>query len=259
MTDARETAGFYDALADDYHLVFTDWDASVARQGAALDAVIRHHARGPARTVLDATCGIGTQALALAGLGYRVTGSDLSPAAVERARREAARRHLEIDFHVADLRNLAAVVPGPFDVVVSADNSLPHLLTDAGLSAALESVLGRLRPGGLALITTRDYDAVQPGPPRIHPRHVHETPEGRVILFDVWDFHGETYTLSLYRLREGPAGHEVRVARTEYRLLRSTDLLRLMAAAGFQGSRLLDPGGHDYYQAVFIGHRPSPA
>jgi len=57
-------------------------------------------------SILDAACGIGTQALGLAAMGHRVTGSDLSVAAVERARRQARDRGLSIPFSVADMRHL---------------------------------------------------------------------------------------------------------------------------------------------------------
>lgn len=68
-------ARFYDELADDYHLIYADWDASIRRQGAALDALI-----GQDRAdVLDCACGIGTQAIGLALRGHRVTGTDLTP------------------------------------------------------------------------------------------------------------------------------------------------------------------------------------
>ena len=81
-------ASFYDDLASFYHLIFEDWQANMDRQGAWLDSFIR--AEWPAtRSVLDAACGIGTQALPLAARGYRVTASDISPAAVARAQREA--------------------------------------------------------------------------------------------------------------------------------------------------------------------------
>jgi SAM-dependent methyltransferase len=86
---------FYDELASLYHLVYPDWNASIERQAAALDAVIRE-CWPPVRTILDAACGIGTQALGLAQLGYHVTSSDLSPSAVARARREAVDRDLDI-------------------------------------------------------------------------------------------------------------------------------------------------------------------
>jgi 2-polyprenyl-3-methyl-5-hydroxy-6-metoxy-1,4-benzoquinol methylase len=60
---------------------------------------------------LDCTCGIGTQALPLARLGYRVTGTDISPAAVKRARAEATMRGLDADFKVSDVRDVHRHVP----------------------------------------------------------------------------------------------------------------------------------------------------
>src|SRR5436309_3564539 len=98
---------FYDQLAPFYHLVYPDWQASVAGQAAALDGILRDLCGEGPLTLLDAACGIGTQTLGLAALGHRVTASDLSPAAVARARREAARRALDVDFSVADLRRLS--------------------------------------------------------------------------------------------------------------------------------------------------------
>jgi glycine/sarcosine N-methyltransferase len=76
----------YDEIATLYHLVYPDWNAAIARQAAALDAIIREHVGPPPQSILDVSCGIGTQALGLAALGYAVTASDLSSAAVERAR-----------------------------------------------------------------------------------------------------------------------------------------------------------------------------
>src|SRR4051812_42607157 len=109
-------ANLYDELAESYHLVFADWQASMERQGAWLESFIR--AEWPAAaSVLDAACGIGTQALPLAARGYRVTASDLSTAAVARAAREAKLRGVELATAVADLRELSNV-HGQFDLVL---------------------------------------------------------------------------------------------------------------------------------------------
>ena len=45
MTDA---APFYDRLAPYYHLLYGDWETSVARQGAALARLLDSHATGNA-------------------------------------------------------------------------------------------------------------------------------------------------------------------------------------------------------------------
>src|SRR4029453_9309187 len=91
----------YDEIATLYHLIYRDWNAVIVQQAAALDAIIRQHVGQPPRSILDVSCGIGTQALGLAALGHAVTASDISSAAVERARLEAAQRNLAIDFTVA--------------------------------------------------------------------------------------------------------------------------------------------------------------
>jgi 2-polyprenyl-3-methyl-5-hydroxy-6-metoxy-1,4-benzoquinol methylase len=89
MTDPRP---FYAGLTQLYHLIYEDWDASMQRQATALDAILREVWGAGRVSVLDLSCGIGTQALGLAKLGYAVTASDLSPAEVARARAEAGNR-----------------------------------------------------------------------------------------------------------------------------------------------------------------------
>ena len=125
---------FYDGFTEDYHLVYEDWNAAVERQGAALDRLIRAIHKNPV-DVLDCSCGIGTQAIGLARLGYRVQGTDISERSLERARVEAARLGVDISFAACDFRDLNPV-EGAFDVVISCDNAIPHLLTDDDLARA---------------------------------------------------------------------------------------------------------------------------
>ena len=82
---------FYAGLTPLYHLVYPDWGKSLKRQGDILDSVI-HEMWGAASEVLDVSCGIGTQTLGLAGLGYVVTASDLSFEEVNRAKQEVQQR-----------------------------------------------------------------------------------------------------------------------------------------------------------------------
>src|SRR2546423_11373012 len=96
---------FYDELAPAYHLIYEDWDTAVEHQSVALDRLIR--SRLPdAQSVLDCSCGIGTQAIGLAGHGYNVHGTDVSERALDRARLEAIRRGLDIAFTACDIRDL---------------------------------------------------------------------------------------------------------------------------------------------------------
>lgn len=75
----------YDEIATLYHLIYPDWNAAIAQQAVALDAIIRKDVGPPPRSILDVSCGIGTQALGLAALGHAVTASDLSSTVVVRS------------------------------------------------------------------------------------------------------------------------------------------------------------------------------
>src|SRR5688500_14624444 len=115
---------FYDELAPIYHLVYADWDASIARQGDALASLIGEHWPST-RSVLDVSVGIGTQALGLARR-YAVTGSDVSPVAVARALHEAAQRGAPLTCLAADFRSLPLRAES-VATLIACDNSLPHL------------------------------------------------------------------------------------------------------------------------------------
>ena len=66
----------YDELAACYHLIFENWDASIARQAAILGPLIESACAKKPLRILDAACGIGTQAIGLAMRGHAVTGSE---------------------------------------------------------------------------------------------------------------------------------------------------------------------------------------
>ena len=149
---------FYDRMASLYHLIFEDWDESIERQGGQLAGIIHERWGNGSRSILDVSCGIGTQAIGLAKRGFVVTASDLSVEALARARAEAERRGVAIEFSVCDMRASYAHHRRQFDVVLSGDNSITHLLNDDDLLLALRQMYDCTRPGGGCLLTVRDYD-----------------------------------------------------------------------------------------------------
>ena len=108
--------------------------------------------------ILDCACGIGTQLFGLAGLGFRMTGCDLSDCAIGRARLEAQLRGLNVELFAADMRDLSLLPLSNFDGVICMDNSLPHLTKDGELARALTEIRGKMRGGGLFMASIRDYD-----------------------------------------------------------------------------------------------------
>ena len=252
---------FYDGLAAAYHLLFADWDASVGRQGEILDRLIAGRLGAEPHRVLDCSCGIGTQAIGLALRGHRVHGTDISPVAVARAQVEAARLGAPLTTEVADLRTLDSV-EGTFDVVLSCDNAVPHLLTDDDLRRAATGMRAKLRPGGLLVISIRDYDRIIAEKPRAELPRVFDRPDGRQIAFQVWDWAEDapTYTLHQYIVRE-PARRretgdresgrwETHHQATVYRALRRDELTQIVRGVGFRDVAWLGVEESGYYQPI---------
>lgn len=89
------------------------WDIG-APQPVLFDLVNRGEIGGE---VLDVGCGTGENAIFLAERGYSVTGVDISPTAIERARRKAVDRSVRLTFNVADAVELEGY-DARFDSVV---------------------------------------------------------------------------------------------------------------------------------------------
>jgi SAM-dependent methyltransferase len=248
---------FYDDLAAHYTDIFADWSTSVPRQAEILDRLIQAQGDTPPLRLLDCTCGVGTQAIGLALRGYMVQATDLSPASIEQARQYASQFGIHIDFGVADVRQLAAQVSGEFDVVISFDNALPHLIDDADLRLAARNIYAKVRPGGLFMASIRDYDqAVQDKPHVLMPR-VHDTNGERRIVFQVWDWSadGRTYTVQHFIVRGSGSNWQTLHGATLYRALQRAELSTFLGEAGFIAIQWHTPEDSGYYQPIVTAKR----
>lgn len=250
---------FYEELADTYHLIFEDWHEAVRWQGEFFNRFIRslHDENPEARFhLLDASCGIGTQALGLARHDFVVTATDLSPKSVERARKEAEKLGIPIDFGIADFRSLEQDIAGQFNVVLSADNAIPHLLSDEELRQACRNLYAKLRNEGLLVVSIRDYDAI------IQNRQCATVPrvmdEGKRMVFQVWDWAegGYHYVTNQFIMQEIDGAWHTQVNSTSYRALMRPELSSLLAEAGFIDIQWHMPSDSGFYQPIVTARKP---
>jgi glycine/sarcosine N-methyltransferase len=248
-----DAQAFYDDLADDYDALHANWPDSVRRQGEVLDALIRGELGDAPQSVLDCSCGIGTQAIGLALCGHDVLATDLSPASVMRARSEAAAMGASLDSGVADFTRLAEQVEGTFACVLSCDNSVAHLHDDEDLARFATGVAAKLQPGGLAVVSLRDYEALRAAKAAGHP--VRFGP-GR-ISFQIWEWADDehSYELAQFTLRGEGERWETTCRRTRLRALLGDELCAALAEAGLDDVRWRTPGETGYYQPIVTARR----
>ncbi len=257
---ATPVTDFYDNLSPEYRdNMGWDWESTMRKEGASLARFIESKAgkSGPF-SLLDCSCGIGTQAIGLALQDYQVHATDLSKVSIECAREEATKLGTTMTFGIADFRELEATVSDTFDVVLSCDNSIAHCLKDEDLNAALTSMKGRLNPGGLLLISFRDYDALVVDKLRFNNEHVDDRPDGRRIVFQLWDWasDGGSYRNSQFLIKETDGNYEVKHFETELRALLRDELMAAIEKAGYEEATWHAPEKSDYYQPIVTARNP---
>ncbi|MEM6345054.1 MAG: class I SAM-dependent methyltransferase [Bacteroidota bacterium] len=244
---------FYDSLVEDYHLIFADWDWSIKRQAEGLDKLIKSYARAEAKTVWDCSCGIGTQALGLAAKGYQVVGTDLSGRAIQRAQAEAAQRRLDVSFAKADLRIMAQIPLQQFDVIISCDNSLPHLLEMSELIFALKKLKSSMKPEGIVLGSMRDYDQIAQEQANATSPRSKIVGEEEIISFQTWQWSSPSiYQVKHFIIRGQGDRFHTKVRLATYRAYRRKEMNEAFRAAGFAEIEWLFPEESGYYQPVFV-------
>lgn len=232
----------YDDMGADYDR-FVDWEARLAFELPAIEGLLEQHG---VRRVLDAACGTGRHAIALAQRGYEVVGADLSGAMVEQARRGALAAGVEVSFHQAGLGELFPHVDDSFDAVLCLGQSLPHLLSEQAVRGALRDFAALLRPRGLLLIQNRNDERLLAQGRRFLPLSSREEGGWEWLFLRVLDLAPERIHFHLVTLWRDAEGWHQRVSTTEHRPISRQELSTGLARAGFSepaffGSWLLEP------------------
>ena len=245
---------FYDNMAAQYDKLFLDWQAATREQAAILNRIFHEYGFDNTASVLDCACGIGTQAIGLAALGYRVTASDISDGELAEARERAEQNGVQIRAVHADFRALSETFSEPFDIVIAMDNALPHMLTGEALERAVGSIAGQVRPGGIFVASIRDYDSLLTSKPPYSPPYIHRTSRGQRVSFQTWAWNGENYRLTQYIIEDEES---LRIGKfeCEYRATRREELTNLLIASGCRDVRWKFPEETAFYQPIVVARK----
>lgn len=142
----------------------------------SVDRLLRERLLYPESKVLALAAGEGRNAIYMAGKGLDVTGVDISPVAIAKARKAAAEKGLELEVVVADLNDYE-LGQGEWDMVTNIYYN-PSI-------RIFQRIKEAVRPGGILLVEGYGSDYKGDGPPmwtRYTPNQLLEELSGWRIL-----------------------------------------------------------------------------
>lgn len=125
--------------------------------------------------VLDLACGRGRHSLNFARMGYTLTGLDLSPNAIQKAKDSADLEQLEITFKIGDMRQ---ALPERFDLIVNLFTSFGYFAEDIENEEVIRSLAKMIQPNGVIWIDFLNSHYVR--------QHVKPHDEGELPHWKYW-------------------------------------------------------------------------
>jgi len=253
----------YYARLNSYDEVFAPTTQEVIQDREEWTSLLREIlGEGEGRSVLDCSCGWGTQAVPLAKLGWQVTACDVSESNLGDARKYASEEGVSPDFRVCDMRDLVEAFYQQFDWVVSC-YALYEISTDEGLRQAVRGMYTALKPGGSCYLRFRDMDDLVDELPRHVFRDERRVPNGRIIWIQDWEYESESTVIAMDAFlredeRRDPADHFRWVTETigvRKKVLRKAELERVLVGEGF-GQVTFLPQPEPWMDVQLIAVRP---
>ena len=141
----------YNKLSEyfDAHNIHEDTDA----KNEVIRKLLQKHV---VKTVLDLTCGTGSQVFYLIKHGFKVIGADFSPDLLKIARQRASKDNVDAEFIDGDMRTINV---GKFDAIITIFNAIGHL-TKGDFEKAIKNIHNNLDDGGLYIFDIFNLQAM---------------------------------------------------------------------------------------------------
>ena len=223
-------------------------------QAEILHKLFENNGFNQSARILDCACGIGTQSIGLATMGYNVTASDISDGELVEARARALKNSVDIRFEYADFCALNETFTEQFDIIIAMDNALPHMLSEHALAAAIKSITKQIVIGGMFVASIRDYDALLMDKPPYSPPYIHKNNNGQKVSFQTWEWEGDNYKLIQYIIDDEETLH-ISKFECEYRATRREEMTKLLMENGCSEVIWKFPEETGFYQPIVIAKK----
>lgn len=248
------TQTFYNNLATKYDKLFLDWQATTGEQAEILHKIFECNGFDKTAKILDCACGIGTQVIGIAALGYNVTASDISDGELAEAEKRAIENNVDISFKHADFCALSDTFTEKFDIIIAMDNALPHMLTSDDLENGIKSITNQIRDNGIFVASIRDYDSLLMDKPPYSPPYIHKTDKGQRVSLQTWEWKEDIYKLTQYIVEDED---ELQVSKfeCEYRATTREEMTKLLFAHGCSKVEWKFPEETGFYQPIVVARK----
>lgn len=130
-----------------YDVIFgADWK----KETNFLEAAFEKHAQRTVKSVFEPACGTGRILIKLGERGYKVSGNDLNPKAVDYCNKRMAKAELPQTAVVGDMSDFQ--LKKPVDAAFNLINTVRHLPTEKHARDHLKCMADALAPGGIYLL-----------------------------------------------------------------------------------------------------------
>lgn len=194
-------------------------------------------------SVLDLCCGPGRHSVWFARKGFTVTGMDISPSLMEKAKERAEEANVTVEWVQGDMREF--VRPGAYDLVINMFTSFGYFDEKADDQKVLKNIHESLKPKGVCFLDMMGKECLAAA---YMPTHSECLPDGSILVqrhevFDDWSRIRNEWIL----IKEGKAKSYL----FDLTIYSGQELKDRLAQAGFVDISLYgDLDGNDYDNAA---------
>ncbi len=217
MDEYKVLAGIYDILNP---------KEEVFEQKEFFESLVKQYS---VTRVLDCACGTGWHLSMLHDMGLTAFGSDISPEMLAMAKLNLEGKYVPLK--EGDFRKLDYVWADQYEMVLCLTTSLPHMLTDEDVVTALNSMYGRVKDGGVLVISNGITDALLDTKPKFIPARINQND----AFYFICEYEAEkTMTFNILYVQKTEAGFDQTFTSTTYNAMRKSVLARAFAQTQFK-------------------------
>lgn len=245
----------YDKLANNYKLLYEDWNESIENHAFVLASIFKSLSISPNASILDCACGIGTQLIGLSKQGFTMYGCDISDKSLQVLSKELTKRKLNAKLKNGDFRYLTNLYKNKFNVIIACDNALPHLINKVDFQSTCQQIFSLLQSGGACVLSFRNYDEILKTKPSFAPKFYFFNNEyGKRIYFQNWIWQGNSkiYEMEFFLLIEKKGRWDITNAKGVYRAYSKKEIVKILRESGFTSITWKTPEETGYFQPMVV-------